>query len=146
MNKVELIGRLVKDPQITTSQSGTRFAKYTLAVDRPKRQGENAQADFIQCTVFGNGADFVDKYLHKGMKIAVIGKIATGSYTNKNGQTVYTTEVIVEEHEFCERRQDYNSQPQQSQNNGYQQSSNQAYSQGSQPNFTEIGDGDDLPF
>ena len=105
MNKVILMGRLTRDPDIRYSngENSTAVARYTLAVDRRfKREGENETADFISCVVFGRSAEFAEKYLRKGTKIAVTGRIQTGSYTNREGQKVYTTDVIVEEQEFCE--------------------------------------------
>lgn len=106
MNKVILIGRLTRDPEIRYAQgSDTAIARYTLAVDRRfKKEGEEQTADFINCVVFGKGAEFVEKYLRKGNKIAVGGRIQTGSYTNKDGQKVYTTDVIVEQQEFAESK------------------------------------------
>lgn len=106
MNKVILIGRLVADPEVRYSQgeNATAIARYRLAVDRRfKREGEQT-ADFISCVAFGRNGEFVEKYLCKGTKIAVAGRIQTGSYTNKEGQKVYTTDVVVEEHEFCESK------------------------------------------
>lgn len=106
MNKVVLMGRLTKDPDVhyTGGENSIGVARYTLAVDRRfKREGE-ATADFISCVAFGKGADFADKYLKKGTKIAVTGRIQTGSYTNKDGQKVYTTDVVVEEQEFAESK------------------------------------------
>ena len=106
MNKVILIGRLVADPEVKYSQgeNSTAIARYRLAVDRKfKRDGEQT-ADFISCIAFGKSGEFVDKYLHKGTKIAVTGRIQTGSYTNKDGVKVYTTDVIVEEQEFAESK------------------------------------------
>ena len=103
MNKVILTGRLVTDPE-TKQTEQTTIAKYRLAVDRRfKKEGEQT-ADFISCVAFGKSAEFVDKYLLKGMKIAIVGRIQTGSYTKDDGQKVYTTDVIVEEHEFCESK------------------------------------------
>ena len=113
MNKVILMGRLTKDPDVrnTGDDSSKAVAKYTLAVDRKfKRDGED-NADFINCTVFGKGAEFAAKYLSKGTKLVVIGRIQTGSYTNKEGQRVYTTDVIVEEQEFAESKNSSNGQP-----------------------------------
>jgi single-strand DNA-binding protein len=107
MNKVILIGRLVADPEVRYSQgeNATAVARYRLAVDRRfKKEGDEQTADFISCVAFGKNGDFAEKYLHKGTKIAVTGRIQTGSYTNKEGQKVYTTDVIVEEHEFCESK------------------------------------------
>ena len=96
MNKAILIGRLTRDPDVRKS-SETMVARYTLAVDRFKDG-----ADFISCVAFGKSAEFADKYLKKGTKIAVTGHIQTGSYENREGQKVYTTDVIVETHEFVE--------------------------------------------
>lgn len=107
MNKVILIGRLTSDPEIRYSQqTNTAIARYTLAVDRMfKREGE-PQADFIRCVTFGKPAEFAENYLHKGIKIAVTGRIQTGSYTNRDGQKVYTTDVVAESQEFCEKKAD----------------------------------------
>lgn len=107
MNKVILMGRLTRDPEIRYSagENQTAVARYTLAVDRRfRRQGDEQTADFINCVVFGRGAEFAERYLHQGTKIVATGRIQTGSYTNKDGNKVYTTEVVVEEHEFCESR------------------------------------------
>ena len=114
MNKVIMIGRLVKDPEIRYSQGAntTCVARYTLAVDRKFKQDGQPNADFINCIAFGKLGEFAEKYLHKGVKIAVTGRIQTGSYTNKDGQKVYTTDVVVEEQEFCESKSQSNSQPQ----------------------------------
>ena len=114
MNKVILIGRVVRDAEIRYSQgtSSTCIARYTLAVDRKFKQEGQSNADFINCIAFGKLGEFAEKYLHKGTKIAVTGRIQTGSYTNKDGQKVYTTDVVVEEQEFCESKSQSNSQPQ----------------------------------
>lgn len=107
MNKVILMGRLTRDPEISYSsgENQTAVARYTLAVDRRfKRQGEEQTADFIRCVVFGRGAEFAQNYLHQGIKIVVVGRIQTGSYTNKEGQRVFTTDVVVEEQEFAESK------------------------------------------
>ena len=106
MNKVIEIGRLTKDPDIRYSQGAntTCVARYTLAVDRKFKQEGQPTADFINCIAFGKLGEFAEKYLHKGVKIAVSGRIQTGSYTNKDGQKVYTTDVVVEEQEFCESK------------------------------------------
>ena len=104
MNKVILMGRLTRDPSIKEGEMAV--ARYTLAVDRRgKKEDGKPTADFISCVAFGKSADFVQNYLHQGMKVAVCGHIQTGSYTNKDGQKVYTTDVIVDEHEFCEKRE-----------------------------------------
>ena len=114
MNKVILIGRVVRDADIRYSQGAntTCIARYTLAVDRKFKQEGQPTADFINCIAFGKLGEFAEKYLRKGIKIAVTGRIPTGSYTNKDGQKVYTTDVVVEEQEFCESKSQSNSQPQ----------------------------------
>ena len=112
MNTVIEIGRLVRDPEIRYSQGTTTtcVARYTLAVDRKFKQEGQPNADFINCIAFGKLGEFAEKYLHKGVKIAVTGRIQTGSYKNKDGNTVYTTDVVVEEQEFCESKS--SNQPQ----------------------------------
>ena len=114
MNKVIEIGRLTKDPEIRYSKGAntTCVARYTLAVDRKFKQEGQPTADFINCIAFGKLGEFAEKYLHKGVKIAVTGRIQTGSYKNKDGNTVYTTDVVVEEQEFCVSKSQSNSQPQ----------------------------------
>lgn len=107
MNKVILIGRLTKDPDVRQIQNNT-VARYTLAVDRKIRK-DNADpnavtADFISCVAWDRKAEFADMYLKKGTKIAISGRIQTGKYTNKDGQTVYTTDVVIDEQEFCESK------------------------------------------
>lgn len=104
MNSVVLVGRLTKDPEVRYSGEGTAVGRYTLAVDRRfKREGQPT-ADFISCVVFGSGAEFAEKYLTKGMRIAVSGRIQTGSYKDKDGRTVYTTDVVVEAQEFAQSK------------------------------------------
>ena len=130
MNKVILMGRLTRDPEVRYSQgeNSLAIARYTLAVDRRfKRQGEQ-DADFIPCVAFGKSAEFAEKYLRQGIKIAVTGRIQTGSYTNREGQKVYTTEVIVEESEFAESKNAGASGASASgQSDGYQQGGYQQY-------------------
>ncbi|MCI9068171.1 MAG: single-stranded DNA-binding protein [Lachnospiraceae bacterium] len=109
MNKVILMGRLTRDPDIRYSQSGMAVARYTLAVDRRFSRnndngGDQQTADFIGCVAFGKSAEFAEKYLHQGTKIAVSGRIQTGSYTNRDGQKVYTTDVVVDDQEFAESK------------------------------------------
>lgn len=107
MNKVILIGRLTRDPIVRYSQGENPIAvaRYTLAVDRRfKRAGDNQEADFISCVSFGKQAEFVEKYFRQGMKMVAVGRIQTGSYTNNDGQRVYTTDVVVEEIEFGESK------------------------------------------
>lgn len=115
MNKVILMGRLTRDPEVRYSQGerATAVARYTLAVNRTfKREGDQ-DADFINCVVFGRSAEFAERYFRQGIKIAVTGRIQTGSYTNRDGVKVYTTEVVVEEQEFAESKAA-------SENSGYQ--------------------------
>ena len=107
MNKVILMGRLTRDPEVRYSQgeSATAIARYTLAVDRRfNRNNDENSADFIGCVAFGRSAEFAERYLRKGTKVVVTGRIQTGSYTNRDGQKVYTTEVIVEDQEFAESK------------------------------------------
>lgn len=107
MNKVILMGRLTRDPEIryANNANSTCIANYTLAVDRRfKRQGDEQTADFIQCVAMGKGGEFAEKYLHQGTKIVVECRIQTGSYTNKDGQKIFTTEVWVESQEFAESK------------------------------------------
>ena len=101
MNKVMLMGRLTRDPDVRWTQSAV--ARYTLAVDRRFKKEGGATADFIGCVAFGRQAEFAEKYLQQGTKIAITGRIQTGSYTNRDGQKVYTTDVVVEEQEFREQ-------------------------------------------
>lgn len=107
MNKVILCGRLTRDPEVrySSGENQTAIARYTLAVDRRfKRQGDEQTADFINCVVFGRGAEFAENYLHQGTKIIAEGRIQTGSYINKDGKRVYTTDVVVENQEFAESK------------------------------------------
>ena len=111
MNKVILMGRLTRDPEVRYSQGerAMAIARYTLAVDRRGRRGGNGDdsaqtADFIPCVAFDRAGEFAEKYFHQGTKLVVTGRIQTGSYTNRDGQKVYTTEVIVEDQEFAESR------------------------------------------
>ncbi len=105
MNKIVLTGRLTRDPEIRYSQqTNTAIARYTLAVDRMFKRDGKPQADFLRCVAFGKTAEFAEQYLQQGIKIAVTGRIQTGSYTNRDGQKVYTTDVVVESQEFCESK------------------------------------------
>lgn len=119
LNKVILIGRMCSDPEVRYSQpTNTAIARYRLAVDRKYKRDGEPDADFINCLCFGKSAEFVEKYLKKGTKIAVTGRIQTGSYKNKDGNMVYTTDIVVEEHEFCESSRN-NEQPSASTNDGF---------------------------
>ena len=106
MNKVVLMGRLTRDPEIRYTQGADQMciARYTLAVDRRIRQEGQQNADFISCVVFGKGAEFAERYLKQRTKILITGRIQTGSYTNREGRKIYTTDVIVEEQEFTESK------------------------------------------
>lgn len=106
MNKVILMGRLTRDPEVRYSagENALAIARYTLAVDRRFRRDGDASADFISCVAFGRSAEFAEKYFRQGLKIAITGRIQTGSYTNRDGQKVYTTEVVVEDQEFAESK------------------------------------------
>lgn len=108
MNKVILMGRLTRDPEVRYSQgeNAMAIARYTLAVDRRFNRNNNdeASADFIGCVAFGRSGEFAEKYFRKGTKVLVTGRIQTGSYTNKDGVKVYTTDVVVEDQEFAESK------------------------------------------
>ena len=106
MNKVILMGRLTRDPEVRYSAGNNSMAvaRYTLAVDRRFRRDGESNADFIGCVAFGRSAEFAEKYLRQGTKIVVTGRIQTGSYTNRDGQKVYTTDVVVEDQEFAESK------------------------------------------
>ena len=146
MNKVILMGRLTRDPEVryTAGENALAIARYTLAVDRRFRRDGEATADFISCVVFGRGAEFAEKYFHQGIRIVVSGRIQTGSYTNREGQKVYTTEVVVEEQEFAESKSASDnymaSHPQQS---AAPAPSMPAPGAGSADGFRNIGDGND---
>lgn len=150
MNKVILMGRLTRDPEVRYSQgeSPLAIARYTLAVDRRfnrNNSGDNGQtADFISCVAFGRSGEFAEKYLRKGIKIAVTGRIQTGSYTNRDGQTVYTTEVVVEDQEFAESKNSNSGS-----DGGYTGNSNSRPApSGAGDGFMNIPDGinEELPF
>lgn len=106
MNKVILIGRLTREPEIRYSQgqNSMAVARYTLAVDRRYKRDGDPTADFFNCTAFDKNAEFVERYLHKGMKIAIVGRIQNDNYTDRNGNKVYSVQIFVDEHEFCESK------------------------------------------
>jgi single-strand DNA-binding protein len=120
MNKWIGIGRLTKEPEVRYSQgeNAMAIARYRLAVDRRFKKDNEQTADFISCVAFGKAAEFAEKYLHKGMKIAVTGRIQTGSY-EKDGQKVYTTDIVVEDQEFCESKGSSESQAAQASDDGF---------------------------
>ena len=142
MNKVILMGRLTRNPEVRygAGENSTAVARYTIAVDRRfKRDGEQ-NADFIGCVAFGRNAEFAEKYLRQGTKILLTGRIQTGSYTNRDGQKVYTTDIVVEEQEFAESKAAGNG----GQNNYSRPSAATSDADG----FMNIPDGidDELPF
>ena len=111
MNKVIEMGRLTRDPEVRNQgDEGKMVARYTLAVDRRIKTQDGQTADYVPCVAFGKAAEFVQKYLRKGMKIAITGRIHSGSYTNKDGQKVYTLDVVVEEQEFAEPKRQQSGQ------------------------------------
>ena len=114
MNKVILMGRLTRDPEVrySSGENALAIARYTLAVDRRVHKDNEASADFIGCVAFGKGGEFAEKYLRQGTKIVVTGRIQTGSYTNREGQKVYTTEIVVEDQEFAESKAASQNNPQ----------------------------------
>lgn len=152
MNKVVLVGRLTRNPEVRYSQGEkpTAVARYTLAVDRRFKKDGEPTADFIPCVVFGRSAEFAEKYFRQGMRVAISGNIQTGSYTNKDGVKVYTTEVYVEEQEFAESRSEHGSgsTPAQSQNSTPTQTSTPAQPAADANGFMNIPDGidEELPF
>ena len=145
MNKVVLVGRLTRDPEVRYSQgdNATAVARYTLAVDRRFRRDGEPTADFIPCVIFGRSAEFAEKYFRQGLKIAVTGRIQTGSYTNRDGVKVYTTEVVVEEQEFAESKNASSANTQ-----SYQTAPAPAPSADAGDGFMNIPDGidEELPF
>lgn len=141
MNKVILMGRLTRDPNVRYTQGNSSreqmcVARYTLAVDRRGTKDGQQSADFISCVAFGRAGEYAEKYFRQGTKIAISGRIQTGSYTNKDGQKVYTTDVVIEEQEFAESKKAAGDQQQ---NAGYSDASD---------GFMSIPDGidEELPF
>ena len=157
MNKVILMGRLTRDPEVRYSQgaSATAVARFSIAVDRRfKREGE-PDADFFNCTCFGKQGEFVEKYLHKGTKIVLSGRIQNDNYTNKDGQQVYGTRIMVDEIEFAESKNaagsgdnGYNGGNYGNNNNNYGGNRGQAAPSGAGDGFMNIPDGidEELPF
>lgn len=152
MNKVILMGRLTRDPEVRYSQgeNSMAIARYTLAVDRRQSRnnnGEEQSADFINCVAFGRTGEFAERYLHKGTKIVITGRIQTGSYTNKDGVKVYTTDVVVEEHEFAESK-NASSGNEGGFRGGYNSGSDSSAPSGAGSGFMNIPDGidEELPF
>ncbi|MBP1585863.1 MAG: single-stranded DNA-binding protein [Lachnospiraceae bacterium] len=142
MNKVIMMGRLTRDPEVSSSASGTTFARFSIAVDRRfKREGE-PDADFFNCTSFGKQAEFVERYLKKGTKVVVTGRLQNDNYTNKEGQKVYGVRIMVEEIEFAE------SKNASSDGGSYNSGSSSQGSTGGGNDFMNIPDGlvEELPF
>lgn len=119
MNNVVLMGRFTRDPEVRYSDDGTAIAKFSLAVDRRFKRDGGPTADFINCTAFGRTAEFIEHYFHQGMRTTLQGRIQTGSYTNKDGIKVYTTDVIVEQIEFAESKKDSGSEAQKPGSDGF---------------------------
>ena len=149
MNKVILMGRLTRDPEVRYSTSGDNqlaIARYTLAVDRRFKRDGDQSADFIRCVAFGKSGEFAEKYFHQVTKIVAEGRIQTGSYQDKDGKTVYTTEVVVENQEFAESKATADS------NNNYQPQQQPVASQPTAPagdgfmNIPDSVDDSGLPF
>lgn len=134
MNSVQLIGRLTRDPEVRYTDGGSSIARFSLAVDRRFKQENGADADFINIVSFGKTAEFIEKYFHKGMKVALNGRIQTGSYTDKDGKKVYTTDIVAENVEFCESKGN--------------SANNEAPAPASDGDFMSVPDGteDELPF
>ena len=154
MNKVILMGRLTRDPEVRYSQGDQplAIARYTLAVDRRQTRNNNDDqtADFINCVAFGRSGEFAERYLRKGTKICVSGRIQTGSYTNKDGVKVYTTEVVVDDQEFAESKNAAGNTEGGYSNGGYNNagSFNKPAPSGAGDGFMNIPDGidEELPF
>ena len=148
MNRAILMGRLVRDPEVRYSQNETSMAiaRFTLAVDRRRSQGQDQQADFINIVAFGKLGEFAEKYLHKGVKVALEGRIQTGSYTNKDGAKVYTTDIVADNIEFAESKASQNDGGQAPAQNSQQPS--MPPSVGGDDGFMNIPDGidEELPF
>lgn len=145
MNKVILLGRLVRDPETRYGGANDIMAvcRYTLAVDRKFKKDNEPTADFINCVAFGKTAEFAEKYFTRGLRVAVSGRIQTGSYTNRDGQKVYTTDVVVEEHEIAQSRSEASNQQESN-----RQPEISPYGADKDNGFMKIPDGidDELPF
>ena len=137
MNSVQLVGRLTRDPEIRYADGGSAIARFSLAVDRRYKSENGPTADFPNCVAFGRTAEFIEKYFRKGMRMGCQGRIQTGSYTNNDGQKVYTTDVVVESCEFVEAKAS-----QQSEEN------NDGFGPADENGFMNIPDGidEELPF
>lgn len=132
MNNVCLIGRLTRDPELRSSNSGMSICRFTLAVDRSRKQPGGPTADFINCVAFGKTGETISQYVHKGNRFAITGHLQTGSYENQQGQRVYTTDVIVDNFTFCESRNEGAGNMGGYQNSGSNNWSNQGSNQSNQ--------------
>jgi single-strand DNA-binding protein len=133
MNRVVLVGRLTKDPEMRTTTSGISQTRFTIAVNRrTANQNGQREADFISCVAFGKNGEFVEKYLHQGTKICIEGRIQTGSYTKQDGTKVYTTEVIAEKVDFVDKKNESTLEARVEMNDA--------------PHLEEIGENEELPF
>ena len=150
MNKVILMGRLTRNPEVRYSQSDNSMAvaRFTLAVDRRFKRDNEATADFISCVAFGKTAEFFERYMHQGTKVCVEGRIQTGSYTNRDGVKVYTTDIVVEDQEFAESKAASERNMAQQGGFGGQQSAQNASGKVPADGFMNIPDGidEELPF
>lgn len=158
MNKVILMGRLTRDPEVrySSGEKSMAIARFSVAVDRRfKRAGDTAEADFFNCTAFGKQGEFVERYIHKGTKVLLSGRIQNDNYTNREGQKVYSVQIIVEEIEFAEskaaseRNNDYQRNNDYSRGNDFQPAPEQASNQGFSGDFMNIPVGvedEGLPF
>ena len=145
MNKVILLGRMTRDAEVRRGESDSIFARFSLAVDRRfKKDGEEQTADFINCVAFGKTAEFLEKFGHKGVKFIVEGRIQTGSYTNKDGVKIYTTDIVVENIEFAESKNASGG----GDNSGFNPSDRPSPSSAAGDGFMNIPDGidEELPF
>ena len=144
MNKWIGMGRLVRDPQVRTygENNDKKMARFTVACDRRGKKEEGQQtADFIGCICYGKQADFVDQYLRQGTKVAIVGSVNTGKYQNKDGQTVYTTDIMVNEIEFAESKRSADQGSQTSKPDAYDQIEAQAKATNDTPEFMNVPDG-----
>ena len=145
MNRVILMGRLTRDPDVRYSQGGEgsmAVARYTLAVDRRFKRDNEPSADFIPCVVFGRSGEFAEKYFRQGMRVVVCGRIQTGSYVNKDGQKVYTTDIIVDDQEFADSKGQGGDNSGFGGGNSYGGGNRGGYQQGTRPApSSAIGDG-----
>ena len=143
MNKVILLGNLTRDPEIRYSQGEKQMAvaRFSLAVNRRFANDGETNADFFNCTAFGKTAEFIEKYFRQGSRMSLVGRIENNNYTNKNGEKVYSVQIMVEEVEFAERKSAQS-------NNQTQNQNQQAHTNGSDDDFMSIPDGieDGLPF